>query len=344
MSQSPPQPMQAVQYDRYGPPEVLELRRVALPTPGPEEVLVRVHASGLNPKDAIIRSGFFRRFSGSVFPKGTGFDFAGEVSEVGAGAVGLCPGQKVWGFLDGLNGGAAAEYVAVPQGWLAPMPEGLPYAEAAALPLVGLTALQALRDKADLKRGEKLLIKGASGGVGSAATQLAKALGAHVTAVASVSSLEHCRALGADEVMDYAQTDLTTLSQRFDVFFDCYGGSPYARYRRLLKKSGRFVTAAPDPSIFLARLVTRLLPGPKADFVFVKPRRDDLETLAGYVEAGALAMPIEATYTLETVREAHHAVAEKHARGKRVVLVREPVTSDARDAARAAQQHVEQVA
>lgn len=344
MAQSPPRTMQAAQYDRYGDPDVLELRRVAVPVPGLKEVLVRVHASGLNPKDAIIRSGFFKRFSGRVFPKGTGFDFAGEISEVGAGAEGFRPGQKVWGFLDGFDGGAAAEYVAVPQGWLASMPEGLPYTEAASLPLVGLTALQALRDKAGLKRGEKLLIKGASGGVGSAAIQLAKALGAHVTAVASTASLDHCRSLGADEVVDYVKTDPTTLEGRFDVFLDLYGGSPYVRYRRLLKRGGRFVTIAPSPSLFPFVPLSRVLPLPKVSVLFVKPNRSDLETLARYVKAGSLRMPVEATYTLETIREAHRAVAEKHTRGKRVLLVREPVTADAVDAGAAQQQHAEGVA
>lgn len=116
MTQTPSRTMQAVQYDSYGPPEVLELHRVDMPAPGPEELLVRVYASGLNLKDAIIRSGFFKCFSGQAFPKGTGFDFAGEVSTVGTGVEGFRPGQKVWGFLDGFGGGAAAEYVAVPQG------------------------------------------------------------------------------------------------------------------------------------------------------------------------------------------------------------------------------------
>ncbi len=331
--------MLAVQYDRYGPPEVLEFRRVAVPKAKPGEVLVHVYASSVNPKDAVVRSGLFKRFSGRAFPKGTGFDFAGEVVALGEGVADLAVGQKVWGFLDGFGGGAAAEYVAVTQGWLAPMPEGLPYAEAAALPPVGLTALQALRDKALLQSGERLLLKGASGGVGSAAIGLAKAMGAHVTAVASTGSLEHCRMLGADEVVDYTCTDLLGLEGRFDVFLDLYGGSPFHTYRRLLERRGRFVTTAPDPSIFLNRLVTRLLPGPRADFVFVKPKQGDLVTLAAYVEAGALAMPVEATYTLETVREAHRAVAEGHARGKRVLLVQQTA-----DAGAARQQHAEGVA
>ena len=300
---------------------------------------MRVYASGLNPKDAIIRSGFFERFSGRVFPKGTGFDLAGEVMETGAGVEGFRPGQKVWGFLDGFGGGAAAEYVAVPQEWLSPMPEGLTYAEAAALPLVGLTALQALR-KAGLGRGERVLIKGASGGVGSAAIQLIKAMGAHVTAVASVGSLDHCRRLGADEVVDYARTEPATLGGRFDVFLDLYGGSPYGRYRRVLKRGGRFVTIAPSPSTFSFVFLSRVLPLPRVSVLFVKPSRSDLEALARYAQAGSLRMPIEATYTLAAIHEAHRAVAEKHARGKRVLLVQEPVAVDSG----AAQQHAAQVA
>lgn len=281
-----------------------------------------MYASGLNPKDAIIRSGQLKQFTGRAFPKETGFDFAGEISKLGTGVQGLRPGQRVWGFLDGFNGGAAAEYVAVPQDWLAPMPERLSYTEAAALPLVGLTALQALR-KARLGRGETLLVKGASGGVGSAAIQLAKAMGARVTAVASSHSLAHCRALGADEVVDYTRTDPATLPERFDVFLDLYGGSPYGRYRRLLKRGGRYVTIAPSPGLLPLAFLSPLLPLPKVSVVFVKPNRRDLETIAKYVEEGSLRMPLEATYTLETIQEAHRAVAEKHARGKRVLLVDE---------------------
>jgi NADPH:quinone reductase-like Zn-dependent oxidoreductase len=309
----------AVEYDTYGDPSVLELRNTLIPKPGQAEVLVRVYASGLNPKDEVIRSGQFKVFSGRRFPKRTGFDFAGEVHEVGVGVTEVKIGQKVWGLLDGFGGGTAAEYVVVRKGWLSPMPPSIGYSEAAVLPLVGLTALQALRE-ADLKKNERLLIKGASGGVGSAAIGLAKLMGAHVTAVASTGSLEHCRSLGADEVVDYTQTDPATLKQTFDVFFDCYGNSPYFRYHRLLKKGGRFVTIAPHPSFFFSQLVARLFGLPRASFVSVKSKCNDLKVLANYVEQG-LRMPIEASYPLEQVREAHVALKERHARGKRVLII-----------------------
>ena len=237
----------------------------------------------------------------------------------------------MWGFLDGFAGGAAAEYVAVPLKWLAPMPDGLAHVEAAALPLVGLTALQALR-KAALREGERILIKGASGGVGSAAVQLAKATGAHVTAIASAGSREHCLMLGADEVVDYTRTDPASLERRFDILLDLYGGSPYMRYRRLLRRGGRFVTVAPSLGLFPFVFLSRLLPIPKASALFVKPSRSDLEALARYAQAGALRMPVEATYTLETVEEAHRAVAEKHARGKRVLLVRQAAAENDEEA------------
>jgi NADPH:quinone reductase-like Zn-dependent oxidoreductase len=160
-------------------------------------VLVRVRASGVNPKDAMVRSGALRMFTGRQFPRGTGFDFAGEVAVPGAGVADLPVGQRVWGFLDGFMGGAAAEYLVAPRGWLSPMPERLDWAEAAAIPLVASTALQALRDVARLVPGERLLIRGASGGVGSAAIQIGAWMRAHITAIASGSGLSHCLELGA---------------------------------------------------------------------------------------------------------------------------------------------------
>lgn len=313
--------MRAAQYSRYGPPGVLELASLPVPHPAPGEVLVQVQASGLNPKDAALREGTFRRFSGRTFPKGTGFDFAGTVAGLGHDVQDFQVGQRVWGLLDGFGGGAAAEFVVVPVRWVAPMPANLDFTEAAALPLVGLTALQALRDRGRLQAGERLLIKGASGGVGSAAVQLAKALGAHVTALASAPNLAHCRALGADEALDYATFDPADHPRAFDVFLDCYGDTPYRRFSRLLARGGRFVTIAPTPVILLAGLLSRLLPLPRTEILFVRSSRADLDVLGGYVQAGALRMPVQTTYSLEQIREAHAAVSARHARGKRVLLI-----------------------
>jgi NADPH:quinone reductase-like Zn-dependent oxidoreductase len=317
--------MRAVQFDRYGDSDVLEVRTIPLPGPGRDEVLVRVHASGLNPKDAIVRQGGLRLLTGRRFPRGTGFDFSGEVAAHGARVTDLKHGDRVWGFLDGYLGGAAADYVAVPRAWMAPMPRRLGWIEGAALPLVGTTALQGLRDVARLKSGDRLLIKGASGGVGSAAIQIAKAMGAHVTALASAAGIDHCRALGADTVVDYRRIAPESLDERFDVFFDCVGGSPYRAYRRLFTRHGRWVTTAPEPMVYaLAPISLALAPmlgEPRLGYVIVRPRRADLEELGRLVERGLLRMPVTAMYPLEEIRSAHDAVARGHGRGKQVIVV-----------------------
>lgn len=312
--------MRVVEYDRYGGPEVLEVRTRPVPAPGPGQVLVRVLASGLNPKDVVVRSGLFRRFAGRRFPKSTGFDLAGDVVAVGAGVDGFEVGRRVWGMLDGFDGGAAADYAVVDAAWIGPAPDTIDPVEAAGLPLVGLTAMQALR-AAGVRLGQSVLVKGASGGVGSAAIQLATAAGARVTAVAGPSSQEHCRALGAVVVHDYTRTDPAELPERFDIVLDCIGASPLRRYRRILAPGGRLVSIAPSPSTLALSLLTGLVPGPTVRSLFVKPRRADLDELAARADAGALRMPVQETFPLERVADAHRALAERHGRGKRVLLV-----------------------
>jgi NADPH:quinone reductase-like Zn-dependent oxidoreductase len=324
MSQ-PPMAMRTVQFDRYGGSEVLEVRTAPIPSPGLNDVLVRVHATGLNPKDAMVRSGALRLFTGKAFPRGTGYDFAGEVVATGAGVTDLPAGQRVWGFLDGFMGGAAAEYVAVPREWMSAMPERLSWVEGAAIPLVASAALQALRDVGRLGPGERLLIRGASGGVGTAAIQVGVVMRAHVTAIASGDGIKHCRALGADAVVDYRQTDPASLRERFDVFLDCVGGSPVRTYRRLLRRGGRWVTIAVSLPIYalapISRVLSPIIGGPIFGFVAVKPRRSDLEGIARLVDRGLLRMPVTATYPLEEIRVAHDVVAKRHGRGKGVVVV-----------------------
>jgi NADPH:quinone reductase-like Zn-dependent oxidoreductase len=317
--------MRAVLFDRYGDAGVLEVRTIPVPGPGRDEVLVRVHASGLNPKDAIVRQGGLRLLTGRRFPRGTGYDFSGEVAARGARVTDLMHGDRVWGFLDGYLGGAAAEYVVAPRAWLARMPQRLGWIEGAALPLAGTTALQGLRDVARLKPMDRLLIKGASGGVGSAAIQIAKAMGAHVTALASGEGIDHCRALGADTVVDYRRIAPESLGVRFDAFFDCVGRSPYRAYRRLFTRRGRWVTTAPEPMVYaltpISRALAPVLGGPRLGYVIVKPRRVDLEELGRLVERGLLRMPVTAMYPLEEIRTAHDAVARLHGRGKQVIVI-----------------------
>lgn len=319
-----PEAMRAAQFDRYGDSDVLEVRTIPVPGPGRDEVLVRVHASGLNPKDPIVRQGGLRLLTGRRFPRGTGYDFSGEVAARGARVADLTHGDRVWGFLDGFLGGAAAEYVAVPRAWLAPMPQRLGWIEGAALPLVATTALQGLR-VARLESGDRVLIKGASGGVGSAAIQIAKSMGAHVSALASGEGIDHCRALGADGVVDYRRTAPEALGERFDVFFDCVGQSPYRAYRRLFTRGGRWVTIAPEPMVYaltpISHALAPVLGGPRLGYVTVKPRRADLDEIGRLVERGLLRMPVTAMYPLEEIRTAHDVVAQRHGRGKQVVVV-----------------------
>lgn len=317
--------MRAACYRRYGEPEVLEVREMAVPEPGRNELLVRVRAAGMNPKDALVRSGKLRLLSGRNFPKGTGFDFAGVVAATGKDVDEPTPGTGVWGFLDGTAGGAAAEYLVAPRRWTARAPDGLSWTEAAALPLVASSALQALRDIGRLEDGERVLIRGASGGVGSAAIQVARAMGGRVTAIASGPNLDHCRDLGAEAAVDYRTTDPTTLDQRFDVFVDCVGGSSLRSYGRLLDRDGRWVAVAPNPGIYalapFSRLLSPLLRLPRVGFLTVRPRTDDLDEIRRLVEAGELTMPVTRTYRLDEVRAAHADVAERHGRGKAVMVV-----------------------
>ncbi|HWB42525.1 MAG TPA: NAD(P)-dependent alcohol dehydrogenase [Gemmatimonadales bacterium] len=330
-----PEVMRAAQFDRYGDSSVLAVRAIPVPGPGRDEVLVRVHASGLNPKDSIVRQGGLRLLTGRSFPRGTGYDFSGEVAARGARVTDLAHGDRVWGFLDGFLGGAAAEYVVARREWLAPMPRRLGWIEAAALPLVGTTALRGLRDAGRLRPGHRVLIKGASGGVGSAAIQIAKAMGGHVTALASGEGLDHCRALGADVVVDYRRTPAESLDERFDLFLDCIGGSPYRAYRRLFTRRGRWVTIAPEPMAYaltpISQILAPILGGPRFGYVAVRPRRADFEELARLVDRGVLRMPVTAMYPLEDIRTAQDVVGRRHGRGKQVLVVSAEAVSE-RDA------------
>ncbi|HYD52012.1 MAG TPA: NAD(P)-dependent alcohol dehydrogenase [Gemmatimonadaceae bacterium] len=320
-----PTTMRAVQFDRFGGPEVLEVRALALPTPRSDEVLVRVHASGLNPKDATVRAGGLGLVSGRELPRGSGFDLAGEVVATGAGVGDLEPGARVWGFLDGYLGGAAAEYAVAPRGALGRMPARLDWIEAAAMPLAASAALQALREGARLRAGDRVLIRGASGGVGSAAIQIASALGAHVTAITTGPGVAHCRALGADAIVDHRAGDLARLTQRWDVMLDCVGNAPLATFRPLLRAGARWCVVAVEPRVYaLGALPTALLRVaglPAFSYLVVRPRARDLDTLAHLVERGLLRMPVAEVYPLEQVRKAHAAIARGHACGKRVLLV-----------------------
>lgn len=318
------QTARSARFHRYGPPDVLEIHPTPIPHAGAGEVVVRVHAAGVNPKDALIRSGALRLQTGGTFPRGTGFDLVGEIVAVGADVGDLPVGTKVWGFLDGALGGTAADFVVAPRSGVALMPHGIGWIEAGALPLAASAALQALRDVARLQSGERVLIRGASGGVGSAAIQIARGWGAHVTAVTHGAGAAHCRALGAHRIVDRDAAH-STLEGPFDVYMDCVGTSSLRRYVGLLRRGGRWVTVAPSLPVFALAPLTRILAPlgvfPRLGFVVVRPKVEDLDTLRRMVEDGRLTMPVAATYPLEEVRGAHADVAGGGGLGKRVLAI-----------------------
>ncbi|WP_425566639.1 NAD(P)-dependent alcohol dehydrogenase [Nonomuraea roseoviolacea] len=318
--------MRAVLFDRYGPPEVLYVGKTPKPVPGPGEVLVRVHAASVNGGELHGRAGRLRPVTALMqrgFPKRMGLDFTGEVVALGPDPAEPGPrvGDRVWGVLD-RTFGSLAEYLAVRPRHLSLVPAGLDLVEAAALP-VGTTAITALRDLARLRPGERLLVRGGSGGVGVVAVQLGRALGAHVTALAGARNLDLVRDLGAHEAHDYAATRPADLP-RFDVVMDT-AGTELAAYRRLLTPSGRMVAIAFDvdrPAASLAYIAASTVYGRRrVRFFSGRPTHRLFADLTRYVEIGAVRPVVDTTYPLEEIAQAHRALEAGGVRGKIIVRV-----------------------
>jgi len=311
--------MRAVLIDRYGGPEVLRLATVPRPVPTRGQVLVRTRFIGVNPKDVIVRKGKFQIATGKKFPLIVGHDIAGEVVEVGLGAD-LAKGDQVYGMINDFAGRAYAEYAAVNCQQLAKAPVSIELAVAAAVPLAAQTALQALRDDAQLKAGQTVLINGASGGVGVFAVQIAKILGAQVTAVCSHRNVDLVTELGADRVIDYTKTELVELDERFDVVFDVFGNYRFDKLKKLLSARGTYVNTIPSARIFkdVARSFVRRK---RAKLVIVKSKRDQLDWLRQQIDAGRLRVVVDRSFPLADVAEAHRYMETKRARGKVVLSV-----------------------
>ncbi|MER5551135.1 NAD(P)-dependent alcohol dehydrogenase [Streptomyces sp. NPDC002793] len=313
--------MRAALYDSYGPPDVLHIGRVPVPTLEQGQVLVRVHAVSVNGGELHGRAGRVRLVTGRTFPQRTGLDFAGEVAEVDPAVTGLRPGDRVWGVLP-RTFGSAAEYVAVRPRNLAYVPENIGLVEAASLP-VGTTAITALRSKARLKAGERLLVRGGAGGVGTIAVQLGKALGAHVTALAGTKNLDFVRELGADEAHSYATTGPDDLG-RFDVVMDTVGTELRA-FRGLLAPGGRMVTIAFDLDhavTSLGYMLASTVHGRgRVRFFSGNPTHDLLAELARYAESGAIRPVVDTVHPLAEIAAAHRALEAGGVRGKHVIRV-----------------------
>ncbi|WP_460777765.1 NAD(P)-dependent alcohol dehydrogenase [Nocardiopsis nanhaiensis] len=313
--------MRAARYDRYGPPEVLYEGTLPCPVPGPDQILVRAHASSVNGGELLMRAGRLSLLVGRRFPKGIGIDFAGEVAEVGARVRGLAVGDRVWGSVGRTGGSATAEYVAVRPEQVSHSPTGLDPFEAVSLAVGGTTGITALRDKAKVRSGERALVRGASGGVGSVVVQLAKAMGAHVTALAGARNLDFVRGLGADEAFDYATTGPRELArlERFDAVVDTVATNLPA-YRRLLAPGGRIVAVGIGSFASVLHILgSQVLGRRRIVFFSGNPKTDLFTDLAGYVERGEVRPVVDTVHELADIAKAHRALEAGGVRGKHVV-------------------------
>jgi NADPH:quinone reductase-like Zn-dependent oxidoreductase len=320
--------MKAIVYTKYGPPDVLQLKEVEKPTPKDDEVLIKVHAASLNAYDwhALTADIFLVRLMGFGFlkPKNKilGADIAGRVEAVGGNVTQFQPGDDVFGDI---GRGGFAEYACSRENRLVSKPTNLSFEEAAAVPMAALTALQGLRDKGRIQPGQKVLINGASGGVGTFAVQIAKSFGAEVTAVCSTGKMDTARSIGADQVIDYTKEDFTKNGQHYDLIFAANGYHPILDYRRALGPKGIYVVAGGT----MAQMFQAMLLGPwismagskKMGGLSAKVKQKDLVFIKELLEAGKVRPVIDRRYPLSGVPEALRYLGKRHAQGKVVITL-----------------------
>jgi len=322
--------MKAIVYTKYGAPDVLELKEVEKPTPKDDEVLVKVHAVSANAADLHLLRGdpfLFRLMSGLLKPKNTilGADIAGRVEAVGKNVKEFQPGDEVFGDISACGRGGFAEYVCARENALVLKPACLTFEQAAAVPMAAVTALQGLRDKGQIQPGQKVLINGASGGVGTFAVQIAKSFGAEATAVCSTRNVAMARSIGADHVIDYTQEDFTKNGQRYDLILAANGYHPISAYKRALSPKGMYVmTGGSGAQMFQAMLLGPLISmtgSKKMGNLLAKPNQKDLVFVKELLEASKVVPVIDRLYTLSEVPEAIRYLEEGHAKGKVVITV-----------------------
>ena len=323
--------MKAIVRERYGSPDVLKLRDIDRPVIDDDGVLVRVRAASINAYDWHMMRGspsLVRLMAGLRKPKSTamGVDLAGEVEAVGKNVTEFRPGEEVFGQ----RVGALAEYVrGTAKSFLVPKPTGLTFEQAAAVPMAASTALQGLRDKGQIKPSQRVLINGASGGVGTFAVQIAKAFGAHVTAVCSTRNVDQARSLGADEVIDYTREDFTRGGRKYDVILDVASSGSLSSRRRVLEPNGTLVGVGAANNDGTASIVAGLLEtavlsrfgNQKMPFFLAKNSKEDLIVLKELIEAGKVKPVIDRTYPLNQTAEAIRYLETGHARAKVVITV-----------------------
>ena len=319
--------MKAIVYEKYGPPDVLQLKEVEKPSPKDDEVLIKVLAASVNDGDSSVVRGkpFLVRLmpGGPLKPKNKipGGDVAGRIEAVGRDVNQFQPGDEVFGDLGACGFGAFAEYVCAPENALTLKPASTTFEEAAAVSQAALVALQGLRDAGKIQPGQKVLINGASGGVGAFAVQIAKSFGAEVTGVCSTGNLDLVRSIGADQVIDYTQEDFTKSGQRYDLILDNVANLSVSDYMRALSPKGNYIAVAFNPVALILGPLISLIGSKEVGAFLHRPNVKDLIIMKELLEAGKVVPVIDRRYPLSEVAEAFRYFGEGHVRGKVVITV-----------------------
>lgn len=309
--------MKAVRIHEYGNSDVLKLEDVEIPKPGSDEVLVKINYAGVNPFDWKVREGFTKNWIQLKFPAILGIDFAGTIEETGPGVSKFREGDKVFGRAEFTKGGSYAEYTLVKEKAIAHVPKSIPINETAGLPVVAGTAWAALFDIAKLSSGKRVLITGASGGVGQAAVQIAKSAEAYVIGTTSKANIDLVKSIGADEVIDYTEGDFSKkVTQPVDIVFDTVGGETFSKSYGLVKKGGILVTTAGQPDEELAKKH-----GITASGLNAQTDGKRLEEIARLVDSGKLKVVIEKEFGLSEIKAAHDLSQSGKARGKIIIKI-----------------------
>lgn len=325
--------MKAAIIHKFGTYEEFKIvKDFQIPVPGDHQVLIRVIAAGINPLDIRIRKGQLRFFTGAKFPMVLGNDVSGVIEKCGSRVKSFKIGDRVFGMIDTnetysctgfAKSGAYGEYCITREDTIALLPKGITFEEGASIPLSSLTAYQALIEKAKIKEDDEILINGASGGVGIFAVQIAKSIGARVTAVCSEKNAEFVKLLGADQIIDYKKTRIDHLEEQFDVIYDVVATSSFFKCRKRLKEDGRFVSNIASLQVLweiaLCRAMNFFRYSKRSTFVWVKPSKEKLTRLSEMIRRDKIKPYVEKIYTIDEIAEAHKQVENNRTKGK-VVL------------------------
>lgn len=312
--------MKAALIEQYGNHDVFKIVEIPKPVPGPSDVLIKVYAASVNPVDWKIRKGNLKMLLSKKFPKILGIEFSGVIEETGENVTDFKKGQRVFAG-KGYEGGGYAEYAVAEAGRTVLIPDNVSFEEASTMAVAGMTALQGLRNKGRIKPGSDVIINGASGGVGTYAVQIAKVLGAKVTAVCSAKNFDLVKSLGADVLIDYKETDFTKLPKKYNIVFDAVGYRTFWQTRKVLKKKGIYVNISPSIPLYITSLITRLNPGKKSKGFMLHPDMNDLREVMQMISDKKIRVVIDKVFPLEKLSEAHQYSETERAKGKIVISV-----------------------